>query len=71
MLKEYLKKVINEEGYNNKTRLEQTDDLQEIVDGMNEMEFRQFMSKHLSNDIAWSDTLSVLLGWYSANKHLL
>ena len=65
MLANYLKKVINEEGYTNKQRLEQTDDFEIVCDGMDEYSFRYRISEDLNDKLAWSEPLEKLINWYN------
>ena len=67
MLRDYLKKVISEEGYNNKQRLSESDDFEIVYKNLNEFEFRQFISRELGDAVAWSESLDILLKWKESN----
>lgn len=68
MLRDMLRKVVGEEKYDTKRRLKETDDLAIIIDGMNEIEFRQFISKELNDPLAWGEPINRLKEWYIEYK---
>ena len=63
MFTNMLRKVINEDAYTNKAKLEESDDLALVYNNLNEIEFRQLVSSELGDERAWSEALNKLITW--------
>ena len=68
MLRDYLKKIVSAEGYNNKQRLSETDDFDTVYKNLNEFELRQLISRELNDELAWSEPLDKLIMWMEKHE---